>query len=95
MIEAAAVSFDYTHASLARETAVASCLGILTNYETHDTQSLELNETHGGAMAIVGYRRVSSDGQNLLRQDIECDKLFEEAVSGGARDRPALAAMID
>ena len=46
-------------------------------------------------MAIIGYRRVSSDGQNLLRQDIECDKLFEEAASGGSRNRPALDAMID
>ena len=46
-------------------------------------------------MEIVGYRRVSSDDQNLDRQDIECDKLFEEAASGGTRDRPALKAMID
>jgi DNA invertase Pin-like site-specific DNA recombinase len=46
-------------------------------------------------MAIVGYRRVSSGDQNMDRQAIECDKLFEEAASGGFRDRPALTAMID
>ena len=46
-------------------------------------------------MAVVGYRRVSSLGQSLIRQDIECDKLFEEQASAGTRDRPALIAMID
>ena len=46
-------------------------------------------------MAVVGYRRVSSFGQNLIRQDIDCDKLFEEQASGSSRDRPALTAMID
>lgn len=43
----------------------------------------------------IGYRRVSSEGQNLARQDLGCDKLFEEKVSGAKRDREALAAMIE
>ena len=44
----------------------------------------------------VGYRRVSSAGQCLDRQELEgCDKIFEEEASGASRDkRPALAQMI-
>ena len=44
----------------------------------------------------VGYRRVSSSGQNLDRQQLEgCDRIFEESASGGSRDkRPALQEMI-
>ena len=43
----------------------------------------------------IGYRRVSSEGQNLDRQDFVCDKMFEEKVSGAKRDRDALAQMMD
>ena len=44
----------------------------------------------------IGYRRVSSEGQNLDRQDLShCDKMFEEKVSGAKRDRDALAQMIE
>ena len=43
----------------------------------------------------IGYRRVSSEGQNLDRQDFVCDKIFEEKVSGAKRDRGALAQMIE
>jgi DNA invertase Pin-like site-specific DNA recombinase len=43
----------------------------------------------------IGYRRVSSEGQNLDRQDLVCEKLFEEKVSGAKRDRQALSAMIE
>jgi len=43
----------------------------------------------------IGYRRVSSEGQNLDRQDFVCDKMFEEKVSGAKRDRAALAEMIE
>lgn len=43
----------------------------------------------------VGYRRVSSDEQNLDRQDLpDVEKIFEEKVSGAARTRPALLEMI-
>lgn len=44
----------------------------------------------------VGYRRVSSAGQCLDRQQLEgCDRIFEESASGGSRDkRPALQEMI-
>jgi len=35
----------------------------------------------------IGYRRVSSESQNLDRQDLsQCDKMFEEKVSGAKRD---------
>ena len=43
----------------------------------------------------IGYRRVSSEGQNLDRQDFVCDKMFEEKVSGAKRDRDALTAIIE
>ena len=46
------------------------------------------------AMSVIGYRRVSSEDQNLDRQDLgQVDKVFEEKVSGkSAKDRPALQA---
>ena len=48
-------------------------------------------------MSVIGYKRVSSEGQNLDRQDLgEVDKVFEEKLSGKlAKDRPALQAMIE
>ena len=46
-------------------------------------------------MAKIGYRRVSSAEQNFERQQLEgCDKIFEEKISGAARDRLALAELI-
>lgn len=67
----------------------------MTQKNTYGTQALESNETLGGDMEIVGYRRTSTDQQNLARQDFPCDRMFEEAASAGKRDRPALKAMID
>jgi DNA invertase Pin-like site-specific DNA recombinase len=48
-------------------------------------------------MATIQYKRVSSEGQNLDRQDMgPCDKVFEEKVSGkNTKDRPALQALMD
>ena len=46
-------------------------------------------------MAVVGYRRVSSEQQAFHRQELECDKVFEEKVSGGTAERKALQEMID
>lgn len=46
-------------------------------------------------MATIGYRRVSTEDQNFDRQDLVCDKLFEEKVSGGSKDRAALTDMLD
>ena len=44
----------------------------------------------------IGYRRVSSEDQSLDRQDLgECDKIFEEKLSGAsAATRPALQELI-
>ena len=43
----------------------------------------------------VGYRRVSSVDQSLARQDLgDCERIFEEKLSGGTTDRPALMDMI-
>ncbi len=45
----------------------------------------------------IGYRRVSSQDQNLDRQDLgPCEKVFEEKASAGrGSERPALDALID
>ena len=45
----------------------------------------------------IGYLRVSSETQNLERQDLgEVEKLFSEKVSGATtKDRPQLTAMMD
>lgn len=45
-------------------------------------------------MATIGYRRVSTEDQNFDRQDLVCDKLFEEKISGGCKDRAALTDLI-
>src|SRR5215213_4068805 len=49
----------------------------------------------GGAMALIGYARVSTEDQITDRQLDElraagCAEMFEEHASGGARDRPVL-----
>ena len=45
----------------------------------------------------IGYRRVSSQDQNLDRQELGgCEKVFEEKASAGrGSERPALDALID
>ncbi len=45
---------------------------------------------------IVGYRRVSSKGQSLARQELPdvTGRVFEEKLSGANRDRPALHEML-
>lgn len=47
-------------------------------------------------MATVQYRRVSSVGQNLDRQEVgeDVDKAFEDKVSGKTTDRPGLDAAL-
>ena len=64
--------------------------------DTDAIRSLESNETDGAVMAQVGYRRVSSNEQNLDRQQLDgCEKVFEEKVSGASKERKALKDMID
>lgn len=48
-------------------------------------------------MAIIGYKRVSSDTQTTDRQDLGVtDKVFEEKQSGKiSSDKPELQAMIE
>ena len=43
----------------------------------------------------VGYRRVSSVDQSLARQDLgDCERVFEEKLSGSSANRPALRDML-
>lgn len=45
----------------------------------------------------IGYRRVSTLVQNTARQldGVELDRMFEDKLSGGTRERPGLAAMLE
>ena len=49
---------------------------------------------------LIGYARVSTQGQDLAQQRIAlrqagCTRIFEEKVSGARRDRPELARLLD
>lgn len=49
---------------------------------------------------LVGYARVSTDDQDLLRQTFElraagCEKIYQETITGTKKDRPELNAMLD
>lgn len=66
----------------------------MTSKNTYVTQGLESNKTLGVVMEIAGYKRVSSFGQNLDRQDFPCTEEFVETISGATKDRPELDRMI-
>ncbi|ETK42522.1 resolvase [Pseudomonas fluorescens FH5] len=49
---------------------------------------------------LIGYARVSTQGQNLEQQRaqltaLNCARIFEEKMSGAKRDRPELTRMLD
>lgn len=49
---------------------------------------------------LVGYARVSTEDQELLRQTFElrgagCEKIYQEVMSGTKKDRPELNAMLE
>ncbi|MDE8345640.1 MAG: recombinase family protein [Acidocella sp.] len=49
---------------------------------------------------LIGYARVSTQGQNLSQQratlrEAGCTRIFEEKVSGAKRDRPELGRLLD
>ena len=50
-------------------------------------------------MALLGYARVSTDGQSLTAQVAElraagCTEIFQEKISGATSDRKQLAKLI-
>ena len=46
-------------------------------------------------MALLGYRRVSTQDQSLARQELpECLHVYEEKLTGANRDRPQLALLL-
>jgi DNA invertase Pin-like site-specific DNA recombinase len=52
------------------------------------------------SMLLLGYARVSTDGQDLAQQrralrEAGCRRLYEEKLSGARRDRPELAKLLD
>ncbi len=52
------------------------------------------------AGALIGYARVSTQGQDLTQQrsalrEAGCTRIFEEKVSGAKRDRPELGRLLD
>lgn len=53
-----------------------------------------------GKGQLIGYARVSTQGQNLEQQreyltNLGCARIFEEKVSGAKRDRPELSRLLD
>jgi DNA invertase Pin-like site-specific DNA recombinase len=53
----------------------------------------------GWKMAVLGYARVSTNGQTLASQDAQlmaagCAKVYAEKVSGAKTDRPELAKLL-
>lgn len=49
---------------------------------------------------LIGYARVSTQGQDLAQQratlnDAGCTRIFEEKISGAKRDRPELERLLD
>ena len=57
-----------------------------------------MNESATGP--LIGYARVSTQGQDLAQQratlrEAGCTRIFEEKVSGAKRDRPELARLLD
>lgn len=49
---------------------------------------------------LVGYARVSTEDQDMIRQTFElrgvgCEKIYQETMTGTKKDRPELNAMLD
>lgn len=68
---------------LAKGTKIHSALSAAIGVQEHKGQ-------------LIGYRRVSSEGQNLDRQldGVTVDRLYEEKVSGKDTNRPALQELL-
>ena len=61
------------------------------------TRPLEFGKNKEEHMTKIGYARVSSTDQNLdrqLEQMQDCEKVFQEAVSGASKERSQLQALL-
>lgn len=61
------------------------------------TRPIEFGKNKEEHMARIGYARVSSTDQNLdrqLEQMQDCEKVFQEAVSGASKERSQLQALL-
>jgi resolvase len=62
------------------------------------TRPIEFGKNKEEHMTKIGYARVSSTDQNLdrqLEQMQDCEKVFQEAVSGASKERPQLQALLE
>lgn len=58
------------------------------------TRDIEMQIKHGAGQ-VIGYRRVSTGDQVFDRQQLpQCDRVFEEKISGASKARPALEEMM-
>jgi len=54
----------------------------------------------GRVVAVIGYARVSTNGQDLTLQEealkaAGCTKIYREKISGARSDRPKLARLLN
>lgn len=73
-------------------------LHVQLDFKGWNKRTIEFGKIGGKKMTKIGYARISSSDQNLSRQLDQlqnCEKIFQEAISGVSKERPQLKAMLD